>query len=62
MSVMENITVERYESGYCGWQGCISPADRSWIVFIDPDGKPVFWGERDEDGAVVRKYPDYPVV
>ena len=35
------------------WLGWVEPADRSWIVFVARDGKALFFGQRDETGAVV---------
>lgn len=35
-----------------GWQGWIEPADRSWIAFVDLDGRAVFFLGRDPTGAV----------
>lgn len=59
---MQNIVVGRYSStpgpdGTPGvgvhWQGWIEPQDKSWIAFIDCDGRPVFFLNRDpETGAV----------
>jgi hypothetical protein len=54
-SVVNNIVVKRYaypES--VGWQGWIEPEDKSWIAFIDMDGRPVFYLNRDpETGAIL---------
>jgi hypothetical protein len=48
-----NLNIRHYSNpnavGYLGW---IEPEDKSWIVFIDLDGKAVFFGERDPDGGV----------
>jgi hypothetical protein len=50
---MQNIIVRRYEED-CGWQGWIEPEDKSWIVFLDASGRPVFFPHRDpETGAVL---------
>jgi len=35
------------------WQGWIEPEDRSWIMFVDGEGKPVVFLNRDADGAVI---------
>jgi hypothetical protein len=36
------------------WQGWIEPDDQSWIVFIDADGRPVMFLDRDpQTGAVL---------
>lgn len=41
---MQNIHVRRYQSpAPGGYQGTIEPEDKSWIVFIDKDGKASFW-------------------
>ena len=52
---MGNITVGRYshpaEVGYQGW---LEPENRSWIAFIDCDGKPVFFLNRDPETGAVR--------
>lgn len=50
---MGNITVGRYanpqSAGYAGW---LEPDDRSWIAFVDLEGRPVFFLDRDpETGA-----------
>lgn len=53
---MPNITIGRYEHGsitkdYAGW---IEPADRSWIIYTDADGKPaLYYSQRDLDGGVM---------
>ena len=53
---MGNITVTRYpdpaEVG--GWQGYIEPDDKSWIAFVDNDGRPVFFLDRDPVTGAVR--------
>lgn len=41
------------------WLGWVEPEDRSWIVFIDVAGRPVFYGQRGADGGVVE--PDLGV-
>lgn len=59
---MQNIIVGRYSKasvdGVPGigihWQGWIEPADRSWIAFIDRDGRPTFFLNRDPvTGSVI---------
>jgi hypothetical protein len=50
---MQNIEVERYDEGVHGWLGNIQPEDRSWIIFVNDEGRPVFYPHRDEDGGVV---------
>lgn len=53
---MSNITIGRYDHGsvtkdFAGW---IEPADKSWIIYTDTQGKPaVYYAERDASGAVV---------
>lgn len=59
---MQNIIVGRYSKqstdGAPGlgaeWQGWIEPEDKSWIMFIDSDGKPwVFLNRDPETGAIL---------
>lgn len=51
---MTNINVHRYGDQTKGWQGWVEPDDLSWILFIDDEGKPYFYGKRDPDtGAVL---------
>lgn len=53
---MPSITIGRYDhesitQNYAGW---IEPADRSWIIYTDADGKPaVYYPTREASGAVV---------
>lgn len=50
---MGNIHVHRYAPGG-DYQGWIEPDDKSWIAFIDRDGRPTFFLHRDpETGAVI---------
>ena len=50
---MNDVQVHRYEQS-CGFQGWIEPADRSWIVFVTDDGRPVLFDQRDlVTGAVL---------
>jgi hypothetical protein len=50
---MADIRVGRYsQPSEVGYQGWIEPADQSWIAFIDHEGRPVFFLDRDPDGAV----------
>lgn len=56
---MQSINVKRYSDpvavGYAGW---IEPADKGWIAFIDLDGRPTFFLNRDpETGAVLSDDP-----
>ena len=50
---MQSITVKRYAAASHGFAGWMEPADRSWIAFIDVDGRPRFFLDRDPSGAVV---------
>jgi hypothetical protein len=53
---MGNIRVGRYSNPdlQSQWQGWIEPEDRSWIAFIDGNGKPTFFLNRDPvTGAVL---------
>lgn len=53
---MQNIHVGRYSNAHdIGWAGWIEPNDKSWIAFIDLDGRPTFFLERDATGAVVKR-------
>lgn len=51
---MSNLTIERYTGPITAtYAGLIEPADRSWIIYLDADGKPdTYWAHRDADGAV----------
>lgn len=60
---MTNIRVGRYSKGSGtiqpdgsvkqDWQGWIEPDDRTWIAFIDSEGRPLFFLDRDPlTGAV----------
>jgi hypothetical protein len=59
---MPKITVGRYSAQGgtksappigAEWRGWIEPEDKSWILWIRADGTPVFYGQREADGAVV---------
>lgn len=52
---MPRIKIRRYNSELQDhWLGWIEPEDKSWILFIDAEEKPVFFGKRDpETGAVI---------
>lgn len=52
---MSNIVVGRYQHPKeCGWQGWIEPEDRTWIMFIDLDGNPKVYLNRDsKTGAII---------
>lgn len=50
---MSNVKVGRYaDPKAVGWQGWIEDEERTWIAFVDLDGKPVFFLNRDNDGGV----------
>lgn len=62
---MTNIVVGRYEKSTeplpegvsdvaDHWQGWIEPDDLSWIMFVDIDGKPVVFLDRDPVTGGVR--------
>lgn len=52
---MGNITVGRYQDpASVGYQGWLEPDDKSWIAFVDNDGHPVFFLDRDPDTGAVR--------
>ncbi len=52
---MNNIIIGRYFSpqavGYAGW---IEPEDKSWIAFIDLQGQPQFFLNRDQQTGAVK--------
>lgn len=53
---MSNITIGRYthESVTKDFAGWFEPADRSWIIYTDANGKPaIYYPERDASGAVI---------
>lgn len=51
---MQDIKIERYNTPNASWGGNIQPEDRSWIIFLDPNGCPsMYWSERDDSGAVI---------
>ena len=53
---MQNIVVKRYSNPETRkhWQGWIEPADASWILFIDTEGRTTMYDKRDQDtGAVI---------
>jgi hypothetical protein len=56
---MQNITVTRYPNPKeVGWAGYIQPQDHSWIAFIDRDGHPLFFLNRDQTtGAILSDDP-----
>lgn len=36
------------------WQGWIEPDDRTWIMFVGADGRPVVFLDRDPETGAVR--------
>jgi hypothetical protein len=45
---MQNIDIRRYSNPTAvGYQGWVEPADKSWIAFIDLDGRPQVFLDRD---------------
>ena len=56
---MQDIKVSRYKDPKAtGWAGWIEPSDKTWIAFIDLEGRPRFYLNRDPaDG---RCLPDDP--
>lgn len=41
------------------WYGVIEPADKSWIIYLDKDGKPwCFATERDPTGGITGEIHD----
>lgn len=57
---MQNIHVRRYSRPKSvGWAGTIEPEDKSWIAFIDLEGRPKFYLNRDpETGAVIEDFEE----
>lgn len=52
---MADLRIERYDGEVSeDYAGIIEPRDRSWIIYLDNDGKPaLYWPQRDERGAVI---------
>lgn len=53
---MSNITIGRYDDTSITdhWAGYIEPGDKSWIIFLDAEGRPaVYYPKREKSGAVV---------
>lgn len=53
---MSTLTIGRYEheSITKDYTGYIEPANKSWIIYLDADGKPsVYYPEREPSGAVI---------
>lgn len=44
---MQNLEAGRYTDPAIGWQGWVEPVDRTWIMFIDADNRPVMFLDRD---------------
>lgn len=58
---MQSITVKRYpDPVVLGWAGFLEPADKSWIGFIDLQGRPTFFLNRDPTSGSV--LPDDPAL
>lgn len=57
---MQSIKVTRYaDPAATHWAGYIEPADKGWIAYIDLDGRPLFFLNRDpETGAVLSDDPE----
>lgn len=56
---MQNVIVKRYTNAQqVGWAGWIEPEDRTWIAFIDLEGRPVFFLDRDTETGAVRREGD----
>ena len=59
---MQNIHVIRYQTPQqIGYQGCVEPDDRSWLVFIDSNGDASFWRRceyEEDDHSVHHGYID----
>lgn len=54
MKAVSNITVGRYDDPQSvGYQGWIEPDDKSWIMFVANDGRPVAFLNRAPDGSVL---------
>jgi hypothetical protein len=52
---MGNITVGRYaDPESTGYQGWLEPDDKTWIAFIDSDGHPQFYLDRDPATGAVK--------
>ena len=51
---MSNIRVGLYHTPNGKWAGWIEPEDLSWIAFIDLEGKPTFFLNRDPVTGAVR--------
>jgi hypothetical protein len=52
---MGNITVGRYaDPASAGYQGWLEPDGKSWIMFVDRDGRPVVFLDRDPATGAVR--------
>ena len=54
---MDNIKIGRYSALTEGWAGWVEPEDKSWIVYIQSDGTPIVYLNREPDtGAII--FPD----
>lgn len=54
-AAMPEIAVSRYAKpeNVGGWLGVIEPKDKSWIIFIDANGRPVLFPHRDKNGGCI---------
>jgi hypothetical protein len=62
---MQNINVRRYSNPHAvgGWAGWIEPDDKSWIAFIDIEGRAKFYLERDPvTGGIIERDADGKVI
>lgn len=51
---MQKIKIERYDNPEAvGYQGYVEPEDRSWILYVELDGTPLFYAHRADDGGVL---------
>jgi hypothetical protein len=52
---MDNVKVGRYDHpDSVGWLGWIEPEDKSWIMFIGLDHRPVVYLDHDPETGAVR--------
>lgn len=55
---MPKMKVGRYdEKQSTGYAGYVEPEDRSWILFVTRDGKPVLYTDRDPKTGIVLSLP-----
>jgi hypothetical protein len=49
-----SLRLRRYaDAASTGWQGSLEPADRSWILFSDLDGRPRLFLSRSPNGLAL---------